>query len=60
MRGGSRPGRFPRGSGPGALTPDGRGLKFYALLPPRGEPEIVHAAVPKAPASWSWALVQGE
>jgi SAM-dependent methyltransferase len=34
------------GSGPGAITNDGCAVDFYALLPPLGEPEIVHAAVP--------------
>jgi SAM-dependent methyltransferase len=32
------------GSGPGVITPDGCAVEFYALLPPRQEPEIVHAA----------------
>jgi SAM-dependent methyltransferase len=36
----------PRGSGPGAITPDGCSVELYALLPPMGEPEVVHAAVP--------------
>ena len=35
-----------RGSGPGVITPDGCSVELYALLPPMGEPEIVHAAVP--------------
>jgi SAM-dependent methyltransferase len=35
-----------RGAGPGAITPDGCAVELYALLPPMGEPEIVHAAVP--------------
>ncbi|GAA3113526.1 class I SAM-dependent methyltransferase [Streptosporangium carneum] len=34
------------GSGPGDITPDGCAVEFYSLLPPMGEPEIVHAAVP--------------
>ncbi len=34
------------GTGPGAITPDGCAVDFYALLPPMGEPEIVNAAVP--------------
>ena len=34
------------GSGPGVITNDGCAVEFYALLPPLGEPEIVHAAVP--------------
>jgi 2-polyprenyl-3-methyl-5-hydroxy-6-metoxy-1,4-benzoquinol methylase len=32
------------GSGPGVITPDGCAVEFYALLPPRPEAEIVHAA----------------
>jgi SAM-dependent methyltransferase len=35
------------GTGPGAITPDGCAVEFYALLPPMGEPSIVHAAVPE-------------
>jgi SAM-dependent methyltransferase len=35
----------PRGTGPGEITDDGCAVDFYALLPPFGEPEIVHAAV---------------
>jgi SAM-dependent methyltransferase len=34
------------GSGPGVITPDGCAVELYALLPPMGEPEIVHGAVP--------------
>jgi SAM-dependent methyltransferase len=34
------------GTGPGEITPDGCAVEFYALLPPMGEPSIVHAAVP--------------
>lgn len=34
------------GTGPGVITPDGCAVEFYALLPPMGEPGIVHAAVP--------------
>lgn len=34
------------GDGPGPITPDGCAVDFYALLPPAGEAEIVHAAVP--------------
>jgi hypothetical protein len=33
------------GSGPGEITPDGCAVDFYALLPPMGEPEVVHAFV---------------
>jgi SAM-dependent methyltransferase len=36
----------PPGSGPGAITPDGCAVELYALLPPMGEPEVVHAAIP--------------
>lgn len=35
------------GTGPGAITPDGCAVEFYALLPTMGEPPIVHAAVPE-------------
>ena len=35
------------GSGPGEITPDGCAVDFYALLPPMGEPAIVHSAVPE-------------
>jgi SAM-dependent methyltransferase len=35
------------GTGPGEITPDGCAVEFYALLPPMGEPSIVHAAVPE-------------
>ena len=38
--------RTDRGSGPGAITPDGCAVELYALLPPMGEPEVVHAAIP--------------
>jgi SAM-dependent methyltransferase len=34
------------GTGPGVITPDGCSVELYALLPPMGEPGIVHAAVP--------------
>jgi SAM-dependent methyltransferase len=34
------------GTGPGVITNDGCAVDFYALLPPFGEPELVHAAVP--------------
>jgi len=34
------------GTGPGVLTPDGCAVDLYALLPPMGEPGVVHAAVP--------------
>jgi SAM-dependent methyltransferase len=35
-----------RGTGPGEITPDGCAVDLYAQLPARGEPEIVHAAIP--------------
>ncbi|WP_062349117.1 class I SAM-dependent methyltransferase [Herbidospora yilanensis] len=35
------------GSGPGVITPDGCSVEFYSLLPPMGEPSIVHGAVPE-------------
>lgn len=34
------------GTGPGPIAPDGCAVAFYTLLPPGGEAEIVHAAVP--------------
>jgi SAM-dependent methyltransferase len=34
------------GTGPGAITPDGCSVELYSLLPPMGEPEIIHAAIP--------------
>jgi SAM-dependent methyltransferase len=34
------------GTGPGEITIDGCAVEFYALLPPFGEADIVHAAVP--------------
>jgi SAM-dependent methyltransferase len=40
-----------RGTGPGVITPDGCAVEFYALMPPRQEPGIVHAAAPSAQAS---------
>jgi SAM-dependent methyltransferase len=36
----------PNGTGPGTITPDGCSVELYSLLPPTGEPEIVHAAIP--------------
>jgi hypothetical protein len=38
--------RTEPGTGPGVITPDGCAVDFYALLPPMGEPGIVHAAIP--------------
>jgi SAM-dependent methyltransferase len=38
----------PAGTGPGPITPDGCAVDFYRLLPPMGEAEIVHAAIPPA------------
>jgi len=37
----------PSGTGPGVITPDGCAVELYALLPPGGEPEIVHRAIPE-------------
>ena len=34
------------GTGPGEITDDGCAVELYTLLPPWGEAEIVHAAVP--------------
>jgi SAM-dependent methyltransferase len=47
-RGSRSGGRAParNGTGPGMITPDGCAVDFYALLPPMGEPGIVHAAIP--------------
>lgn len=35
------------GEGPGVITPDGCGVDLYAQLPHRGEPQIIHAAIPE-------------
>jgi SAM-dependent methyltransferase len=40
----------PTGTGPGTITGDGCAVDLYALLPPRGEAELIHAAVPAAAA----------
>jgi len=34
------------GTGPGTITPDGCSVELYSLLPPMGEPGIIHAAIP--------------
>ena len=34
------------GTGPGTITPDGCSVELYSLLPPMGEPGVVHAAIP--------------
>lgn len=34
------------GTGPGPITPDGCSVELYASLPARGEPEVVHGAIP--------------
>ncbi|MBW8800403.1 MAG: class I SAM-dependent methyltransferase [Streptomyces sp.] len=34
------------GTGPGAITPDGCAVEFYARLAPGAEPDIIEAAVP--------------
>ncbi len=39
-----------RGSGPGVITPDGWAVDLYRLLPPMGEPEVVHGAIPAGAA----------
>ncbi len=36
----------PVGEGPGEITPDGCAVDLYLLLEPRGEAELIHAAVP--------------
>jgi SAM-dependent methyltransferase len=36
----------PEGTGPGVIAPDGSAVELYALVPPMGEPEVVHGAVP--------------
>lgn len=38
------------GSGPGPITPDGCAVDLYAALGARGEPELIHAAVPAGAA----------
>lgn len=35
-----------RGTGPGVITPDGCAVELYRMLPPMGEPEVVHGAIP--------------
>jgi SAM-dependent methyltransferase len=45
----THPGSLARvgdGAGPGVITPDGCAVELYALLPPMGEPELVHDAIP--------------
>ncbi len=39
--------RGHRGTGPGAITPDGCAVELYARLPVGAEPDIVAAAVPR-------------
>ncbi|GIH26468.1 methyltransferase [Acrocarpospora phusangensis] len=34
------------GTGPGTIAPDGSAVDYYALLKARGEPELIHGAVP--------------
>jgi SAM-dependent methyltransferase len=36
----------PLGEGPGELTADGCSVEVYRALPPAGEPELIHAAIP--------------
>jgi SAM-dependent methyltransferase len=38
---------LPHGEGPGAITPDGCAVEFYAVLTPGQEPAIVHQAIPE-------------
>ncbi len=33
------------GRGPGPIAPDGCAVELYSLLPPMGEPEIIHGAI---------------
>jgi SAM-dependent methyltransferase len=40
----------PPGAGPGPITPDGCPVELYAALSARGEPELVHGAVPQGAA----------
>ncbi|MBO1765510.1 MULTISPECIES: class I SAM-dependent methyltransferase [unclassified Allobranchiibius] len=44
-----RPGR-PAGRGSGTITSDGCPVEIYAALPPHGEADIVHAALPAGAA----------
>jgi SAM-dependent methyltransferase len=41
----------PGGTGPGAITPDGCAVDFYAMLRAGAEPEIIHRAAGGQPAS---------
>jgi SAM-dependent methyltransferase len=41
------PALLPHGDGPGAITPDGCSVEFYAALAPGQEPRIVHDAIPE-------------
>lgn len=43
------PARRP-GTGPGPITPDGCPVELYAAVAPRGEPELVHGAIPAGAA----------
>lgn len=38
------------GDGPGAITPDGCAVDLYAMLKPKGEPELIHAAIAEGAA----------
>lgn len=42
--------KLDHGTGPGPITPDGCAVDYYALLAPRGEPELIHAAIPEGAA----------
>jgi SAM-dependent methyltransferase len=37
----------PQGTGPGPITADGCAVDLYLLLQPRGEAELIHAALPE-------------
>lgn len=41
------PRKLYHGTGPGPITPDGCAVDYYAMLTPNGEPELIHAAVPR-------------
>lgn len=40
------PRRTYHGTGPGTITPDGCSVDYYTTLTSRGEPELIHAAIP--------------
>jgi SAM-dependent methyltransferase len=47
---GDRAGPTRSGTGPGVITADGCAVELYRRLPPAGEPELVHGAVPPGAA----------